>query len=205
MTTSDDVPSGAGPEGPAAAPSTAPRGERADLIAALATARAALTATVAGLDDAQAAARPTVSALSLGALVKHVAGIEEGWMRFAVEGPSALGFDLPEGVTWEDVTSGTAREVPQWVVDHRNGLRMLPGDTLAGLLARYERVAARSAEVIATVPDLSRTHPRAATPWGEPAAEISVRGVVLHVIAETAQHAGHADILREALDGRTAT
>ncbi|MEV7427429.1 MULTISPECIES: DinB family protein [unclassified Streptomyces] len=179
--------------------------ERTDLLAALAAARSALTRTVGGISDEQGGEHPTVSALSLGGLVKHVASIEEGWLRFAVDGPSALNYDLPEGVTWADFRAGTATEYPQWAIDHRNNFRMLPGETLAGIIARYEEVAARTEEIIASVPDLSATHPLPEAPWHEPGEVRSVRRVLTHVIAETAQHAGHADILRETLDGGTAT
>lgn len=175
--------------------------ERAELLAALATARSALTNATRGLSDEQAGERPTVSALCLGGLIKHVASIEEGWMRFVLGGPSAMRYDLPEGVTWADFAAGTAREFPQWAIDHQNDFRMLPGDTLAGVVARYEQVAARSAEIIAAVADLSVTHPLPEAPWHEPGTVRSVRGVLMHLIAETAQHAGHADILRETLDG----
>jgi hypothetical protein len=180
-------------------------GERADLLATLATARSALTGTIRGLSDEQLGERPTVSALCLGGLIKHVASIEEAWMRFVVDGPSAMRYDLPDGVTWADLAAGTAREFPQWAIDHQNDFRMLPGETLAGILARYEQVAARSEEVIATIPELSATHPLPEAPWNEPGAVRSARRVLMHVIAETAQHAGHADILRETLDGRTST
>ncbi|MDQ7803124.1 DinB family protein [Amycolatopsis sp. A133] len=179
--------------------------ERHDLIAELAAARAALIATTHGLTDEQAGARPTVSELCLGGLVKHVAAIEEGWLRFVVDGPSALRYDLPEGVTWADMAAGTAREFPQWAIDHQNAFRMLPGETLAEVLARYEDVAKRSEEIVMTVPDLSTTHPLPEAPWNAPGAVQSVRRVLMHVIAETAQHAGHADILRETLDGRKST
>ncbi|MER5320954.1 DinB family protein [Streptosporangium roseum] len=175
--------------------------ERADLLDQLGAARSALLATVRGLGDDQAGERPTVSALCLGGLVKHVASMEENWLRFAVEGPSAMRYDLPEGVTWEDLAAGTAREYPRWAIDHQNDFQMLPGDTLTGILQHYERVAARTAEIIAAVPDLSATHPLPEAPWHEPGAVRSVRRVLTHLIAETAQHAGHADILRETLDG----
>nr|WP_225877290.1 DinB family protein [Streptomyces resistomycificus] len=175
------------------------------MLAALATARAALTGTVRGLDDEQAGRRPTVSALCPGGLVKHVASMEETWLRFVVQGPSAMSFDLPDGVTWSDLKAGTAREIPQWAIDHQSDFRMRPGETLAGILERYEEVAARSEQVIASVPDLSATQPLPDAPWSEPGAVLSVRGVLMHVITETAQHAGHADILRETLDGRTST
>ena len=179
--------------------------ERAELLAELATVRTALTNTARGLGDEQLGQRPTVSALCLGGLIKHVASAEEAWMRFVLEGPSAMRFDLPDGVSWADLMAGTAREIPKWMADRQNDFRMLPCETLAGILARYEQVAARSEEIIAAVPDLSATHPLAEAPWNEPGGVRSVRRVLLHVIAETAQHAGHADILRETLDGQTST
>jgi uncharacterized damage-inducible protein DinB len=179
--------------------------ERADLLAELADVRAALIGTVQGLTDEQLGEHPTASALCLGGLIKHVCSTEEAWLRFVVEGPSAMRFDLPEGVTWNDFLTGAAREYPQWAIDRQNDFQMQPGDTLAAILARYERVAVRTVEVVAAAPDLSATHPLPEAPWNEPGAVRSVRRVLAHVIAETAQHAGHADILREALDGHTAT
>jgi uncharacterized damage-inducible protein DinB len=179
--------------------------ERTDLLAELATARAALRHAVRDLTDEQAAARPTASTLCLGGLVKHVTAVEEGWMRFVLEGPSAMSYDLPEGVTWADLMSGTARELPEWMAAREQEFQMAPWETLADVLTRYEHVAARTDELVATVPDLSATQPLPEAPWHEAGATHSVRRVVIHVIAETTQHAGHADILRETLDGETAT
>ncbi|AXB42504.1 DinB family protein [Amycolatopsis albispora] len=178
--------------------------ERAELLAALADARAALIATTRGLTDEQAAERPTVSALCLGGLIKHVASMEDTWVRFLVEGPSAMRYDLPEGVTWADFAAGTAKEYPRWAIDHQNEFQMLPGDTLAGVVARYERIAARTEEVVAGLDDLSATQPLPEAPWHEPGAVRSARRVLMHLIAETAQHTGHADILRETIDGQKA-
>lgn len=205
MPVNDNNPKGPNTMTATTTPPAALDAERGDLLGALATARSALTNTVRGLGDEQVGERPTVSALCLGGLIKHVASIEEGWMRFVVEGPSAMRYDLPEGVTWADFAAGTAREFPQWAIDHQNDFRMLPGETPAGILARYEEVAARSEEIIAAVPDLSATHPLPEAPWNEPGTVRSVRRVLMHVIAETAQHAGHADILRETLDGQKST
>ena len=78
---------------------------------------------------------------------------------------------------------------------------MTPSETLAGLLANYDRVAQRTDELIATLPDLDRSFPLPEAPWFESGASWSVRRVLLHVLAETSQHAGHADILRETIDG----
>ena len=86
-------------------------------------------------------------------------------------------------------------------LDWENGHRMLPGETLAGLLARYDEVAAETDKLAETL-DLDTSHPLPQAPWFEPGASWSVRRVLLHVIAETAQHAGHADIIRETIDGQ---
>jgi hypothetical protein len=179
--------------------------ERTDLLAELSVARAALTNTTRGLDDKQAGEHPTVSTLCLAGLIKHVASIEEGWMRFVIDGPSAMRYDLPDGVTWADMAAGTAREFPQWAIEHQNNFQMLPGETPAGIIERYQQVAARSEEVIGNVTDLSTTHPLPEAPWNEPGAVHSVRRVLIHLIAETAQHAGQADIIRETLDGQTSS
>ena len=159
-------------------------GERADLLETLAKHRYFLRHTVRDLTDEQATQRTTVSELSLAGLIKHVAFPERQWINFILDGPSAMG----GGEQW---TSG----------DWSEGFRMLPGETLGGLLDEYEQVARRSDELVATLPDLDLSHPLPEAPWFEPGARWSARRVLLHVIAETAQHAGHADIIRESLDG----
>ena len=158
--------------------------ERADLLAALAKQRFFLRFTLRGLDDEQAARRSTVSELCLGGLVKHVAATEEGWVRFIEAGPAAMA--PPADADYSA---------------YADGFRMLEGETVAGLLDRYEEVARRTDELLATLPDLGADQPLPAAPWFEPGARWSARRVFLHLVAETAQHAGHADILREAVDG----
>ena len=86
-------------------------------------------------------------------------------------------------------------------VDWEGQFRMKDGETLAGLLATYDDVAARTDELVATA-DLNASHPLPIAPWFEAGKSWSVRRVLLHIIAETAQHAGHADIIRESLDGQ---
>lgn len=154
--------------------------ERADLLASLGKHRGFLRYTVQGLTDEQAAQRPTVSELCLGGLIKHVARVEDQWARFAVGGAEAMFADD---------------------ADWASGFQMGPGDTLTGLLAEYEKVAGRTDELVRTL-DLDAAHPLPEAPWFEPGASWTVRQVLLHVIAETAQHAGHADIIREAIDGQ---
>lgn len=175
--------------------------ERTELLAGLAEARAALIATAQGLTDEQAGEHPTVSELCLGGLIKHVASGEEAWLNFVLEGKSAMNFDLPEGVTWADFMNGTAREYPKWAIDRQRDFQMQPDDTLSEVLARYERVAARTEEIVAGLADLNTAHALPEAPWNEPGTVHSARRVLLHLIAETAQHAGHAEIIRESLDG----
>ncbi|MYS82747.1 DinB family protein [Embleya scabrispora] len=154
--------------------------ERADLMESLARHRGFLRQTVHGLTDEQAATRTTVSELCLGGLIKHVAGTEASWMRFAVGGAEAM---MSEPIDWE------------------SQFRMTEGETLVGVLDAYENVARETDDLVATLPDLDASHPLPEAPWFEPGARWSVRRTILHVIAETSQHAGHADILRESLDG----
>ncbi|MCZ9341039.1 DinB family protein, partial [Streptomyces sp. TRM76130] len=119
--------------------------------------------------------------------VKHVAAMERAWAAFMVDGPSAMpDFSAMTEADW-------ARRADEF--------RMLPGETLAGVLDGYADAARRTDELVATLPDLNAFHPLPTAPWFEPGARWSARRVLLHVIAETAQHAGHADIIREALDG----
>ena len=157
-------------------------GERADLQQTLASHRHFLRFTVRGLTDEQATSRPTASELTLAGIVKHVAHTERHWAQFAVRGPEAFaGAWSPEA--W----------AAEW--------RLQPGETLAGVLAEYEEIARATDELIATI-DLDLTHPLPPAPWFEKGASRSARRTFLHLIAETSQHAGHADILRESIDGQ---
>ncbi|MFD1148505.1 DinB family protein [Saccharothrix hoggarensis] len=154
--------------------------ELTDLLTALARHRDFLRFTVRGLTDEQARQTPTASALSLGGLIKHVRDTEIGWMRFAVGGAELMESDPAD---WE------------------NGFRMLEDETLEGLLESYEETAATTERLLADL-DLNTAHPLPVAPWFEPGASWTVRRVVLHLIAETSQHAGHADIIRETVDGQ---
>jgi hypothetical protein len=78
---------------------------------------------------------------------------------------------------------------------------MLEGETLSELLDRYDQVARHTNELVTSLPSLDLSHPLPEAPWYEPGRRWSARRAVLHIIGETAQHAGHADIIREALDG----
>ena len=161
--------------------------ERADLLEALGTQRHFLRHTTRDLTDEQARQRTTASELTLGGLIKHVANIEQGWADFVLDGPSALG----------DFSAMTEADFARWT----DQFKLLPGETLAGVLEDYAKVAQRTDELVASLPDLNVSHPLPKAPWFPPDATRSARRVFLHIIAETAQHAGHADIIRESLDG----
>ncbi len=158
-------------------------GERADLLATLAQHRFFLRFTTRDLDDEQATRRTTVSGLCLGGLIKHVSDTERRWIDFVLHGTEAMTFD------------------EESLAQHAATFEMLPGETLAGLLDQYEQVASRTDRVVTELPDLDVSHPLPEAAWFEAGASWSARRVLLHIIAETAQHAGHADIIRESLDG----
>jgi uncharacterized damage-inducible protein DinB len=162
-------------------------GERADLARTLAQHRRLLLHTAQGLTDEQAAAQTTVSSLCVGGIIKHVAAVERQWCRFATDGPAAM------AAAWQD--EGAMQK-------YLDGFRMLPGETLSGVIADYQAAAAQTEALLAQLPDLDAVQPLPEAPWFEKGATCSARQVMLHLIAEIAQHSGHADIIRETIDGQ---
>jgi uncharacterized damage-inducible protein DinB len=150
--------------------------ERDGLLTFLAQQRDALCAAVLGLTDEQARATPAASELSLGGLLKHAARTERRWVIAGIAGRPLPGL-------WP---------IENWPDD----FRLDQDETLAGLLDYYGDTARQTAQIIAEVADLGQ--PPASD------ADQSVRWVLLHLIKETARHAGHADIIRESLDGQSA-
>jgi hypothetical protein len=123
--------------------------------------------------------------LCLGGIIKHVAFTERQWVRFIEEGPAAMSYGSDEA------------SASSWL----DGFRMLPGETLDGLLGEYDEAAAQTDKLLAGGLDLEATQPLPPAPWFEPGATWTARHVILHILAELAQHSGHADIIRESLDG----
>ena len=146
------------------------------LLTFLAVPRAALRAAVFGLTDEQARTSPAASALSLGGLVKHAARTERRWVVAGIAGRPLPGL-------WP---------IEDWPAD----FRLTEQETLDGALSYYAETAELTGQIVSAVGDLGQ--PSAVNP------EQSVRWVLFHLIQETARHAGHADIIRETLDGRRA-
>ncbi|NDZ81476.1 DinB family protein [Streptomyces sp. SID10853] len=155
-----------------------PTTERDALCAFLDGQRAALTRKVTGISDADARRTPTVSTLSLLGILKHCALWERRWFRIIAAGEIFPGEWPANGEQDTDLED--------FRVDER--------DTVEQWLATYEERSAASRKVVAAM--------GLDDPCGWPqAADRNLRWVLLHMIEETARHAGHADIIRETLDG----
>jgi uncharacterized damage-inducible protein DinB len=163
-------------------------GERADILDLLGKHRYFLRYTAQGLTDEQASTQSTVSALTVGGLIKHVTAVERRWAEFA---QGRGGEETPEEIEF------TPEMIAQW----ESQFRLTEGETLADVLVEYEKVANATDELVGTL-DLDTRYELPAAPWQPPGVFWSVRRVFLHIAAETAQHAGHADIIRESIDGQ---
>lgn len=159
-------------------------GERADILSILADQRRTFLIAYRGLDDAGARTRSTASELTLAALLKHVAGTERNWLETLLERDENAEFDM-----------ATATE--SWTVAEN--------DTVESLLAQYDAVAAATEAAVASLPDLDLLVPLPTAPWAPEREWWTARRLLLHVIRETAHHSGHADIIRESLDGANTT
>ena len=157
--------------------------ERSDLLQTLAERRSFLRQTVADLTDQQAALTPTASDLCLGGIIKHVANTEAAWVAFIIGGATAMGVAAASQGSRDD------------------SFQMMPGETLANICDRYAQVAEHTESVVASLDDLDSSHPLPNEPWFPANTSWSARRVIAHLIGETAHHSGHADILRESIDG----
>ena len=124
--------------------------ERADLLEALAAHRGFILHTIQGLTDDQARQRTTVSELTLGGLVKHVAMTEQAWVTFILEGPATMAM------------------TPESFAAHADGFVLRDDETLAGAIAQYDEVARRTDELVRTI-DLDVSQPLPEAPWFPPA------------------------------------
>ncbi len=158
--------------------------EKGQLLAFLDQQRLVIALAAYGLTDDQARATPSASALSVGGLIKHVAGVERAWMD------TVLARLRPSG-------GGEA--------DYDRGFHPGADETLDAILDDYRQACAETDEIVGSL-DLDRPVPVPRdVPWFPDGIDAwSVRWVLLHLITETARHAGHADIVRETIDGASA-
>jgi hypothetical protein len=157
--------------------------EREGLLGYLDHQRLVLRVAAYGLSDDQARSTPTPSTLSVGGLIKHAGFVERIWMNNVLQ-----------------------RENPSGRDAYQENFQLNPDETLQAAIEGYEQTGAETDAVIAGISDLGQAVPvPKGSPWYPDDLEgWSVRWVLLHLISETARHAGHADIIREAIDGATA-
>ena len=148
--------------------------EKESLLAALDRHRDAVVWKIEGIDDAALRRPMTPSGTTLLGLVKHLASVEYGWFC---------------------ETFGRQTEpLPFDPDDEDADFRIAPDESPGEVLAFYARARAAADRVIAET-GLEET----GTAWH--GATVSMRWVLIHMVEETARHAGHADIVRELIDG----
>jgi hypothetical protein len=159
--------------------------EREGLLAFLEQQRQGIRNAAHGLSTAQALSRPSVSELTIAGLVKHAAMVEHQWMVSFVEERDASSLGVSD--------------------DDARGFALAEHETLASVLDLYAEVAKETERIVGAIKDLGSALPPTpeGIPWIPEGLVWSPRWVLLHLIEETARHAGHADIVRESIDGAT--
>ncbi|MFB6775914.1 DinB family protein [Streptomyces sp. NPDC056352] len=164
-------------------PAETPGDERGALLSFVEAQRGAIRRSLLGLTEEQAASRPSAGELSLSGLLKHVAETELNWLRLAQQRPNEK-----------------ARTEETW----GDSFRLVGDETVPQMLEFSAKVAAETEEFIHSVESMNDTFPLPEAPWFPKDQRCSMRWLLIHLVEEIARHAGHADIIRESLDGRTA-
>jgi hypothetical protein len=143
-----------------------------------------------GLTDEQARSTPSVSALSVGGLIKHAANVQKGWVQRAAAAPDAPPRD--------------DRPMEEVMASYADQYVMREDETLTELL---DELRAQNVETLRVFNEADLDTPVPVphdVPWfPQDIDHWSVRWVALHLIEELTRHAGHADIIRESVDGAT--
>ncbi|MBW6438326.1 DinB family protein [Actinoplanes hulinensis] len=157
--------------------------EQDGLLAYLAQMRYVIRLTAYGLTPEQLRAVPSASELSVGGLIRHCAATEEGWMSTVRGEHGPVDYEAYE----------------------RN-FRLADGESVEELFAYYNRVAEATEKTVRDIADLDHPVPiDHSVPWNPKEYDAwSLRWVLLHLIQETARHTGHADVIRQTVDGATA-
>jgi len=164
--------------------------ERSALREYLAYHQSGFFAVAYGLTDEQARSSPTVSELSIGGLVKHVTAMQHNWMSRVAAAPEAPPKD--------------PRPFEEVAKDFGEQHVMRPDETLDGLLEKFKTENAKTLSLAATADLDAKVPVPHDIPWfPKGVKDWSVRWVILHVINELTRHSGHADIIRESIDGAT--
>ena len=149
--------------------------ERLMLSSFLDAMRLAARLKLDGLTEEQVRMVPTASALSLLGIVKHLAWTENRWFR--------------QSFTGEDVEDPRVRgEGAEFSLD--------PTDTIASVLRHYDAECERARAIAASAASLDEV-----AKTRRSSGEVSLRWILVHMIEETARHVGHADLIRETIDG----
>lgn len=162
-------------------PTEAHGDERGALLNFIEAQRAAIRRSLLGLTEEQAASRPSASELSLSGLLKHVAEVELNWLRLAQQRPNER---QRTQETWGDA------------------FRLVDEETIPEVVEFWAGVAKETEDFVRSVPDLDDTFPLPEAPWFPKDGRVSVRWMLLHLVQEAGRHAGHADVIRESLDGK---
>jgi hypothetical protein len=165
-------------------------GERQTLIEFLAFNQNAFFSVAHGLTDEQARSTPSVSALSIGGLIKHAAFVQRGWAERAACAPE---FPPPDPRPFEEQMAGYQDQHvmrdDENLVDLLEDLRKANDEVLAVF-------AEKDLDTPVPVPGDVPWFPKDVESW-------PVRWVALHLVEELTRHAGHADIIRESIDRAT--
>lgn len=157
--------------------------ELTDLRAFLDAQRATLLRQVAGLDADQLRRTLAPSTMTLGGMLKHLAYVEDFWFVVTLRGSEP-------SPPWDTV---------DWQADGDWDWHSAASDTPDDLLALHAEAVARSEAVLADVTDVETRAVRSRHGAEPP----TVRWILLHMVEEYARHCGHADLLRESVDGAT--
>lgn len=154
--------------------------EAAEIVGMLHNQRQLLRATARGLTDAQGRERSTVSELTIGGLLNHAAATERFWMDVFAERPVEFNFDPSQYLMPEDAT-------------------------IDGLIAAHVQVEEATARTVEELGDLGKMVELPKFPWSGETETWPRRRILFHLLREIAHHCGHADIIREAIDGANTT
>ena len=164
--------------------------ERQTLIEFLRFNQNAFASVAYGLTDAKARSTPSVSSLSIGGLIKHATSVQKGWVDRAAAAP--------------DMPPADDRPMEEVMAEYADQYVMREDESLSGLLDALAEQNAETLRVFAEV-DLDAQVPVPHdVPWFPQDLEHwNARWVAMHLVEELTRHAGHADIIRESIDGAT--